>query len=102
MRTRFWIGFGLGLAAWLAINLLVAHLRSDCGLPALFGASACADDIRRAGWPFLFLEQGGFIGLSTFSLPALLADLGVALAAAAALGWVAARWGARRTAAPNS
>lgn len=93
MQRRFLIGLGVGLVVFLAINLLFAHLRSDCGLPALFGLSNCADDIRRAGWPFLFMEQGGFIGLSTFSLPALLADLGVALAASAALGWAAERAG---------
>ena len=93
MQRRFWMGVGLGLLAFAVINLLVAHLRSDCGLPALLGLSGCADDIRRAGWPLLFMEQGGFIGLSTFSPPALLADLGVALAVSAALGWAAARAG---------
>ena len=92
MSRRFWLGFGLSLLAFLLVNLLVAHFRSDCGLPAVLGASVCADDIRRAGWPLLFMEQGGFIGLSLFSTTALLADIIIALVISAAVGWVAARW----------
>jgi len=98
MQRRFWLGLILGLAAFGALNLLAAHLRSDCGLPALFGLGGCADDIQRAGFPFLFLERGGFIGLNNFSTSALLVDIGVALAGSAALGWAAARWGAGRKA----
>ncbi len=94
MQRRFWLGLVLGLLAFVALNLLAAHLRSDCGLPAWLGLSNCADDIQRAGFPFLFLERGGFIGLNIFSMPVLLADLGVALAVSVALGWAAARWGA--------
>ena len=91
---RFWLGLGLGLAAFAVLNLLAAQLASDCGLPGLFGLSGCADDIRRAGFPFLFLEQGGFVARNIFSPAALLADLGVALAVSAALGW----WLVRRKA----
>ncbi|MCC7361131.1 MAG: hypothetical protein IT317_16725 [Anaerolineales bacterium] len=84
---RFWIGFDFGLAAFVALNLLAAHLASDCGLPGLFGLAGCADDLRRAGFPFLFLEQGGFVARNSFSPAALLADLGLALVVSAALGW---------------
>lgn len=58
---RFWAGFLIGLALFLAINLLAAHLLSDCGLPSVFGADACSDDIARAGFPVVFYEKGGFI-----------------------------------------
>jgi hypothetical protein len=44
----------------VALNLLAAHLLSDCGLPSVFGMGHCADDITRAGWPFKFFEEGGF------------------------------------------
>ena len=60
MTKRFAIGFFSGLLIFLAINLTIAHLSSDCGLPAVFGRDACADDIARAGWPMLFYEEGGF------------------------------------------
>jgi hypothetical protein len=96
MQKRFWRGLVLGLLAFLLLNLLLSHLRSDCGLPAFFGLAGCADDIQRAGFPFLFLERGGFIGLNTFSVAALAADIGMALAVSAALGWAAARWEAGR------
>jgi hypothetical protein len=91
MQRRFWMGAGAGLLAMLGLNVLAAHLQSDCGLPAWFGLAGCADDIRRAGFPFLFAEFGGFIGRSSFSRPMLLVDVGVALAASAALGWWLAR-----------
>ncbi|MGC1377238.1 MAG: hypothetical protein WA821_13495 [Anaerolineales bacterium] len=58
----FLTGFILTLLLFLAVNLLAAHLQSDCGLPAFFNLSGCADDIRRAGFPFLFYEEGGFAG----------------------------------------
>ena len=60
------IGFILTLLLFLAVNLLAAHLQSDCGLPAFFNLSGCADDIRRAGFPLQFYEEGGFDGHSSF------------------------------------
>ena len=59
MTRRHIFGFAIGLLFFVAINLLSAHLRSDCGLLAVFERDACADDIARAGWPFAFYEQGG-------------------------------------------
>ena len=86
------------VTAWLTalllfagLNLLWAHLRSDCGLPALFGQSACADDIRRAGFPFQFWEEGGFAFRREFSQTALLADTTIGLLLALAAGWAARR-----------
>jgi hypothetical protein len=40
MTKRFTIGFGIGLLIFVALNLLSAHLRSDCGLLAVFGRDA--------------------------------------------------------------
>ena len=71
--------FVIALLLFLGLNLLWAHLQSDCGLPALVGMSACADDIRRAGFPLLFWEEGGFAYRRVFSLPSLLIDVGVGL-----------------------
>jgi hypothetical protein len=34
-------GFAIGLLFFVAINLLSAHLRSDCGLLAVFERDAC-------------------------------------------------------------
>lgn len=87
----FLIAFVVAVLLFVGVNLLVAHLRSDCGLPALLGQSACADDIRRAGFPLQFWEEGGFAFRRVFSLPALLIDLAVGLLLALAAGW-AARW----------
>jgi hypothetical protein len=88
---RFLLGFLIALLLFVGVNLLVAHVRSDCGLPALLGASGCADDIRRAGFPLQFWEEGGFAFRQVFSLPALLVDLGVGLALSVAAGWAASR-----------
>jgi hypothetical protein len=93
MVRRFGLGLAAGLLVFVLINLLVAHLRSDCGLLALLGRSPCADDIRRAGWPWLFLEQGGFIARHTFLPLALAGDVvvglifGVVTGRLALIGW---------------
>ena len=71
----FLTGFTLTLLLFLAANLLAAHLRSDCGLPAFFNMSACADDIRRAGFPFQFYEEGGFAYRSNFEMGAFVIDV---------------------------
>jgi hypothetical protein len=71
----FLTGFILTLLLFLAINLLAAHLQSDCGLPAFFNMSACADDIRRAGFPLRFYEEGGFAYRSNFDTGALTIDI---------------------------
>jgi len=91
MNRHFFIGFALGLLLFLAINLAAAHLASDCGLSAVFGRDACADDIARAGWPLRFHEEGGFAYRSNFNATALLLDLGVGLACAVLTGWIYSR-----------
>jgi hypothetical protein len=73
----FFIGLGIGLFLFLLANLLAAHLHSDCGLPAILGASACADDIRRAGFPLIFLEEGGFAFRHHFNTLYLLVDISI-------------------------
>ena len=80
MNTRFTIGCGLGILVFVLINLLAAHLASDCGLPAVFGRDGCADDIARAGWPLQFYEEGGFAYRRIFNSSFLLIDLGIGLA----------------------
>ena len=93
MTRRFITGFTIGLILFTAINLLSAHLASDCGLPAVFGRDACADDIARAGWPLPFYEEGGFAYRLKFNIPALLADLAIGIILAGVVGWLMARKG---------
>src|SRR5262245_30869314 len=93
MTRRFIIGFAAGLLLFAIINLLSAHLASDCGLPAVFGRDACADDIARAGWPFRFYEEGGFAYRFEFNLPVLLVDLSIGIILAGGVGWFLARRG---------
>ncbi len=85
----FVIGFILALIFFLVVNLLVAHLRSDCGLPGLLKMAGCADDIRRAGFPLLFYEEGGFAYRSHFETVALVLDLLCGLGLAVLAGWLA-------------
>ena len=101
MKRAFVSGFLVGGLCFLAANLLATHLRSDCGLPALVGRSACADDIRRAGFPLLFWEEGGFAYRRTFNPPALFLDLSVGLGFAVSAGLVRG-WRARRKSARPS
>src|SRR5258706_3740725 len=62
----FFLGFTLTLFLFLTVNVISAHLRSDCGLPAFFNLAGCADDIRRSGFPLQFFEEGGFSYRSNF------------------------------------
>jgi len=91
MSRRFAIGFTIGLLAFVLINVLSAHLASDCGLPAVFERDSCADDIARAGWPFRFYERGGFDYRFEFNLPVLLLDLIIGTILAGVLGWFVGR-----------
>ena len=79
MTKRFAIGFSAGLLLFLTINLLATHLASDCGLLAVLGRDACADDIARAGWPLQFYEDGGFAYRHNFNPFFLLINLGIGL-----------------------
>lgn len=93
MNTRrFVVGFLVVLILFVAINLLSAHLMSECGLPAVFGLSGCADNIVRAGFPLQFYEKGGFAYHYEFSTGVLALDIGLGLALSAALAW----WWAKR------
>ena len=91
MTRRFIIGFAIGLLIFLALNLLSAHLNSDCGLLAVFERDTCDDDIARAGWPLVFYEQGGFAYRFEFNLPVLLLDVAVGIISASILAWLIAR-----------
>lgn len=91
MSKRFFIGFVSGLLFFTVINLVAAHLSSDCGLPAVIGLDACADDITRAGWPLQFYEEGGFAYRREFNPFFLLVNLGIGLGASSIAGWLLAR-----------
>ncbi len=96
LRTRgrrFALGFCVSLLLFGLLNLAAAHFRSDCGLPAVLGWSGCADDIRRAGFPFLFWEEGGFAYRSIFYPLILVADLALALGVSALAGFITQRLG---------
>jgi hypothetical protein len=71
----FLTGFILTSLLFLAVNVLAAYLQSDCGLPAFFNLSGCADDIRRAGFPLRFYEEGGFAYRHNFDITAFVTDL---------------------------
>jgi hypothetical protein len=86
MNKQRVIGFVSGILLFLVINLLAAHLASDCGLLAVFGRDACADDIARAGWPLRFYEEGGFAYRHIFDPIPLLLDLGIGLILAFGIG----------------
>ena len=88
MKHAFLKGFLIGLLIFLIPNLLAVHLLSDCGLPAIFGSSGCADDISRAGFPLIFYEQGGFVFRQIFNLPYFLLDIFIGLDFAVLSGFI--------------
>jgi hypothetical protein len=95
MRT-FAIGAIAALLIFLAANVLAAQLQSDCGLRGMLGIAGCADDIRRAGFPLVFWEEGGFAYRNIFSTGALAADICVGVVVSLAAGWAAQRLWVRR------
>jgi len=88
---RFVAGFAIGLLVFVFLNLLAAHVRSDCGLTAVLGMARCSDDIRRAGFPLLVWEEGGFAYQNSFNPGALLVDLLIGLGVAFAGGLLVLR-----------
>jgi len=91
MTKRFILGFCAGLLLFITINLISAHLASDCGLLAVFGRDACADDIARAGWPLQFYEEGGFAYRHNFNMFFLFINIAVCMILAALSGWLFSR-----------
>ena len=91
-KRYFWIGFAITFLVFLGLNLLSAHLRSDCGLEAWLGLSGCVDDLRLAGFPWVIWEQGGFIGVNIFRLPALFGDMTLGLGISLLVGWGFSLW----------
>jgi ABC-type antimicrobial peptide transport system permease subunit len=93
LRARsFILGFCVGLLLCIGLNLLVAHVGSDCGLMGLLGLAGCSDDISRAGFPLPFWEEGGFAYRRDFNPAALVVDIISGLGAGVIAGWVWARY----------
>jgi len=83
---RFAIGFLLALFACGLANVISYYVRTD--------APGAADAIRRAGFPFLVWEEGGFAYRYHFSHAALLGDIAVAVCLGSVAG--VALWRFRR------
>ncbi len=97
MTRNFYFGLILTLLLFIAINLVAAHVQSDCGIRAVIGLwvpglSICNDDIVRIGFPFRVLEQGGFAFRSIFNPSALIANVLISVGAGVIVGLVAQRW----------
>ena len=90
-RKTFLKGFLIGLSIFILLNILASALFSDCGLPALFGLGGCADAISRAGFPFVFFEQGGFAYRSIFNFPIFILDLVIGFGIAGMTGYYMSR-----------
>ena len=90
-RQTFLKGFLIGLSIFILLNILASALFSDCGLPALFGLGGCADAISRAGFPFVFFEQGGFAYRSIFNFPVFILDLVIGIGIATMTGFYMGR-----------
>jgi hypothetical protein len=56
MPQRLILGFAIGFLIFIAINLLSAHLNSDCSLLTVFERDTSADDIARASWALSFMS----------------------------------------------
>jgi hypothetical protein len=89
------LGFTITLLLFIGITLLAAHLQSDCGLPGVLGIAGCADDIRRAGFPLLVWEAGGFDYRNNFNPIALIVDIGIGLGACVLVGFICQRYRAQ-------
>ena len=87
LRT-FAFAFVCTLVLFVGINLVAAHIRSDCGIAGALGVSGCNDDIRRVGFPFLVWQEGGFAYRNIFDLTALILDIGIGLSACTIMGLI--------------
>jgi hypothetical protein len=96
MKRAFLNGFLIGLLIFIVANLLAAQLFSDCGLPAVLGLSRCADDISRAGFPLVFMEEGGFAYRQVFNPTYFFLDIFIGLDFAVVSGFVARKIAQRR------
>jgi len=95
-RRTFLKGFLIGLSIFILLNILASALFSDCGLPALFGLGGCADAISRAGFPFIFLEQGGFAYHNDFNPPFFFLDIFLGLGFAVLMGFLFPKFGKQK------
>lgn len=91
--TAFVAGMISALLLFALLTIIVAHVRSDCGIVAVLerlriAQSACADDIIRVGFPIVFWEDGGFAYRSVFSASILLIDSSIALFVSIVAGWL--------------
>ncbi len=98
MNKGFYIGVIAPLFVFVAINLIAAHFQSDCGISDVIGLvvpdfSGCYDTIVRIGFPFQFLEEGGFAYRSIFNPLALISDFFLAQGLTLIAGLIARRWG---------
>jgi hypothetical protein len=96
VSKSFYVSFIAALFLFIAINLIAAHLQSDCGIRAVIGIfvsrfSGCMDDVVRIGFPFLFMRVGGFAAPFFFSVGALIGDIVVAGGASVLVGLIAQR-----------
>ncbi len=83
----FTTGFMMGLLVLFVANLVAVHLHSDGGLFEGLGLThRVMDGIRRIGFPFQILEQGGLVYRHVFSPIALLLDILIAVACAFGAG----------------
>lgn len=96
-KRPFDMGFWGTLLLFIVLNLIVAHLLSDCGLLGVLNLSGCADDIRRVGFPLPVWEEGGFIYRQSFDGLALIINLVIALGISIVVGLVG-RWWIKRAA----
>ena len=88
-KHSFAIGFLGTLSVFIILNLLLAHIQSDCGLLGLLNLAGCSDDISRAGFPLRVWETGGFAFHQEFNWLALIIDIIIALTISIGIGLAA-------------
>ena len=74
-NERFLTGFAVGRFAFMPINVISAHLKSCCGLLAVFERETCANDVALPGWPLTFDERDGLDYLFELDPHSLFMDL---------------------------
>ena len=81
------MGFLVVLLAFGVANVISYYVRTD--MPG------AADAIRRAGFPFLVWEEGGFVYRYHFSHVALLGNIAIAVCLGSVVGVLFSRFGRR-------